>query len=246
MSPTPEISVVVPVHNEAENIRPLIEEIVAALTGVAAFEIVYVDDGSVDETPAMLAVMAGEVPQLRTLRQNCCGQSAAVATGVKAAQGRFIGTLDGDGQNDPADLPALLEVSRKASDPDLLLVAGWRAKRKDTTSKRWQSKIANAVRSRMLGDATPDTGCGLKVFTRTAFMDMPRFDHMHRFLPALMIRRGGAVESVKVNHRERERGISKYGLWGRLKVGVVDIFGVMWLRTRGSKPTVEETTPAKP
>ena len=246
MSQKPEISVVVPVYNEEENIRPFIEEIVSALTGIAEFEILYIDDGSQDKTSLKMAVMAAEVTELRTLRHiKCCGQSAAIATGIKAAAGRYIATLDGDGQNDPANIPDLLKVLRQAGDPDRLLVAGWRAKRRDTTSKRWQSKIANAVRSRMLADNTPDTGCGLKVFTREAFMDMPHFDHMHRFLPALMIRRGGRVESVQVNHRQRERGESKYGLWGRLKVGIVDIFGVMWLCSRGSTPQVEETTPRR-
>ena len=235
-----ELAVVVPVHNEALNIRPLVEEIVAALEGKLEYQIVYVDDGSFDETPQRLLELAGEHPQMCIIRQiNCCGQSAAVATGVKSANARFIATLDGDGQNDPADIPSLLETLKNSDDPDLLLVAGWRAKRKDTEWKRLQSRIANWVRSSMLGDETPDTGCGLKVFTRAAFLDMPRFDHMHRFLPALMIRRGGKVVSVKVNHRQRELGISKYGMWGRLKVGIVDIFGVMWLRRRGSKPNSE-------
>ena len=236
-NPQFELAVVVPVHNEELNIRPLVEEIASALDGKSEYQIVYVDDGSRDETPKRLLELAKEYPQMCIVRQiNCCGQSAAVATGVKSANAKFIATLDGDGQNDPADIPSLLDTLKNADDPDLLLVAGWRAKRKDTEWKRLQSRIANAVRSKLLGDETPDTGCGLKVFTRTAFLDMPRFDHMHRFLPALMIRRGGKVISVEVNHRQRERGVSKYGMWGRLKVGIVDIFGVMWLRSRGSKP----------
>ena len=234
-----EIAVVVPVHNEAENIRPLIEEISAAMDGVADYEIVYVNDGSTDDTAAMLDEMMAEQPRLSVYKhEKACGQSAAVATGIKRARATFIATLDGDGQKDPADIPALFAKLKNAPEPDLLLVAGWRAKRKDTEWKRFQSKFANAVRSRLLGDNTPDTGCGLKVFTRAAFMDMPRFDHMHRYLPALMIRRGGTVTSVEVNHRHRERGISKYGMWDRLSVAVRDLLGVMWLTARGSKPRI--------
>jgi len=232
-----EIAVVVPVHNEAENIRPLIEEISAALNDMASYEIVYVNDGSTDDTALKLAEMAIEHPRLSVFQHDrACGQSAAIATGIKHARAPIIATLDGDGQNDPADIPALFARLKDAPDPDLLLVAGWRAKRKDTAWKRFQSKLANAVRQRMLGDRTPDTGCGLKVFTRAAFLDMPRFDHMHRYLPALMIRRGGDVTSVEVNHRARERGLSKYGMWDRLSVAVRDVLGVMWLVTRGSKP----------
>jgi len=234
-----EIAVVVPVHNESENIRPLIEEISTALNGVADYEIVYVNDGSTDDTAAKLTEMAAEQPRLSVYRhETACGQSAAVATGVKKARATFIATLDGDGQNDPADIPALFAKLKQAVTPDLLLVAGWRAKRKDTAWKRFQSKLANGVRQKLLGDNTPDTGCGLKVFTRAAFLDMPRFDHMHRYLPALMIRRGGQVVSVEVNHRHRERGISKYGMWDRLSVAVRDLLGVMWLAARGSKPNV--------
>jgi len=242
-----EIAVVVPVHNESENIRPLIEEISAALDGVAAYEIVYVNDGSTDDTAAKLDEMASEQPRLSVYKHTtACGQSAAVATGVKQARATYIATLDGDGQNDPADIPALFARLKESNDPDMLLVAGWRAKRKDTEWKRFQSKLANAVRQKLLGDNTPDTGCGLKVFTRTAFLDMPRFDHMHRYLPALMIRRGGEVVSVEVNHRHRERGISKYGMWDRLSVAVRDVLGVMWLAARGSKPHVSSVREAKP
>lgn len=234
-----EIAVVVPVHNESENIRPLIEEIVAAMDGVADYEIVYVNDGSTDDTHQKLADMLAEQPRLSVYaHETACGQSAAVATGVKRARARFIATLDGDGQNDPADIPALLAKLKADPDPDRLLVAGWRAKRKDTAWKRFQSKLANGVRSRLLGDNTPDTGCGLKVFTREAFLDMPRFDHMHRYLPALMMRRGGRVQSVEVNHRHRERGVSKYGMWDRLSVAIRDLLGVMWLIARGAKPKV--------
>jgi dolichol-phosphate mannosyltransferase len=237
----PLLAVVVPVHNEAENVLPLIEEIRAAVAGTGPFEIVYVDDGSRDDTWKRMLEAKAAVPELRCLRHlACCGQSAAVATGIKAARAPFVATLDGDGQNDPADIPRLLDVLRAEADPDFLLVAGHRARRKDTGYKRLQSRVANRVRAALLGDATPDTGCGLKVFTRAAFLDMPRFDHMHRYLPALMIRRGGRVRSEPVNHRPRARGTSKYGMLDRLLVGIVDLLGVMWLQRRGSRPRVEE------
>jgi len=242
-----EVAVVVPVHNESENIRPLIEEISAAMNDVANYEIVYVNDGSTDDTAAKLDEMANEQPRLSVYKhETACGQSAAIATGIRNAHATYIATLDGDGQNDPADIPALFARLKESSQPDHLLVAGWRAKRKDTEWKRFQSKLANAVRQKLLGDNTPDTGCGLKVFSREAFLDMPRFDHMHRYLPALMIRRGGEVVSVKVNHRHRERGISKYGMWDRLSVAVRDLMGVMWLTARGSKPRVSTVREAKP
>ncbi|GAB6052731.1 glycosyltransferase family 2 protein [Magnetospira thiophila] len=237
----PRLAVVVPVHNEAENVAPLIAEICAALAALPSFEILYVDDGSKDDTLARLHELQKTVPQLRVLRHvTCCGQSAAVASGIKAARAPFIATLDGDGQNDPADIPALLATLEAAADPDLLLVAGWRAKRRDSAVKRFSSRFANGLRARLLKDDTPDTGCGLKVFTRAAFLDMPRFDHMHRFLPALMIRRGGEVVSVRVNHRPRERGVSKYGTLDRALVGISDLLGVIWLQKRGSVPQVEE------
>ena len=240
--PTPEISVVVPVRNEAENIAPLIAEIRRALNGGAPFEIVYVDDGSNDATPERLREAIAGNPCLRVVRhRKSCGQSAAVATGVKTARAAAIVTLDGDGQNDPADIPRLLSVFNKAGDKDMLLVAGFREKRKDSPVKRVSSVIANRVRSAMLGDDTPDTGCGLKAFSRSAFLDMPRFDHMHRFLPALMLRRGGAVVSIVVNHRARQRGTSNYGVLDRLWVGIVDLFGVIWLRRRAVIPEIEQS-----
>lgn len=239
LSTSVELSVVVPVKNEAENIQPLIEEIMAALEGNVDYEIVYVDDGSDDDTPAALKKMQAKTNRLTIITHRIsCGQSTAVRTGVKQAKGRFIATLDGDGQNDPADIPALYEVLIKDDVPDLLMMAGHRQKRNDSAFKLWQSRNANKVRAWLLGDDTPDTGCGLKVFSRVAFLDMPSFNHMHRFLPALMIRRGGRVQSVAVNHRARERGISKYGMWNRLWVGIVDIMGVMWLQTRGKVPEI--------
>jgi dolichol-phosphate mannosyltransferase len=238
----PVLAVVVPVKNEAENVLPLIGEIDAALAGKHVYEIIYVDDGSDDRTPEMLREARARYPALRVVRhKKSCGQSAAVATGVKAARAQIIATLDGDGQNDPADIPALVRrlLDEAPERRSFLLVAGHRQKRRDDGIRRLSSRIANKVRAGMLKDDTPDTGCGLKVFTRDAFLDMPRFDHMHRFLPALMIRRGGKVVSVAVNHRPRERGVSKYGVWNRLWVGIVDLFGVMWLQNRANLPQIE-------
>jgi len=230
----PELSVVVPVRNEAPNIAPLVAEIRAALAGLA-FEIVYVDDGSSDGTAEALRAEA-EARVVVRRHAVSCGQSAAIVTGVRAARGTWIATLDGDGQNDPADIPALL--ARARAETALTLVAGHRTKRRDRWVKRVTSRIANVVRSRMLGDATPDTGCGLKVFARETFLRLPAFDHMHRFLPALFIREGGRVVSVPVNHRPRLRGSSNYGTIDRALVGVVDLFGVAWLLRRWKQPTV--------
>lgn len=236
----PQLAVVVPVHNEAGNIAPLIGEVSQSLDGRYDYEIVYVDDGSSDSTAAELGQAAARFPALRVItHRRRSGQSAAIWTGVQAARAPVIATLDGDGQNDPADIPRLLGELDKARDKTLLLVTGHRALRRDTWAKRISSRIANGVRSRLLGDDTPDTGCGLKVFARAAFLDMPRFDNMHRFLPALMLRRGGAVISVPVNHRARGRGTSNYGVFDRLGVGIVDLLGVMWLLRRGTVPDIE-------
>jgi dolichol-phosphate mannosyltransferase len=229
---TPSLSVVVPVHDEADNVEPLIGEIEAALAG-EDFEMVYVDDGSGDGTGDRLAALADGRPRLRTVRHaECRGQSAAIAAGVAAARAPLVVTLDGDGQNDPADIRRLVEVHAAAEDRARLLVAGMRTKRRDSALKRLASRVANRVRGRLLGDDTPDTGCGLKVFERAAFLALPRFDHMHRFLPALFLRQGGRVVSVPVNHRPRTRGASKYGVFDRLWIGIVDLFGVMWLQRR--------------
>ncbi len=235
------VSVVVPVKNEQDNVEPLVREIAAALSGSAAFEIVYVNDGSTDATQARLDALKTEFPMLRTIRHRAsCGQSRAVTTGVTAARYEWIATLDGDGQNDPADIPALLaKLADPAQPAHLELLAGWRARRNDTFVRRLSSKVANGVRSRMLKDNTPDTGCGLKVFARESFLALPNFDHMHRFLPALVMRNGGAVVSVPVNHRARERGTSKYGVHNRLWVGIVDLFGVAWLQRRVRLPIIE-------
>jgi len=229
----PELSVVVPVHNEQDNLLSLISEIESALTGVCSFEIVYVDDLSRDSTLSRLNALKAQHPTLRVIaHQRQAGQSTAVLSGVKAAQAPWIATLDGDGQNDPADIPKLWAALKHSTDDKLKMLAGWRADRRDDWVKRWSSNVANAVRSRILGDATPDTGCGLKLFDRALFLQLPYFDHMHRFLPALIKRAGFNVVSVKVNHRARTQGISKYGIGNRLWVGLSDICGVAWLKSR--------------
>jgi len=232
-----DLSIVIPVKDEAGNIAPLVREIAAALDGFAEYEVVYVDDGSGDGTAGEIRRLQETIPQLRLIRHaESYGQSAAIRSGVKAARGRWVATLDGDGQNDPGDIPALYRIALDAPAEPPLLVAGHRTRRHDSWSKRRASRIANAVRGRLLHDRTPDTGCGLKVFSRALFLDLPYFDHMHRFLPALVLRAGGAVRSVPVNHRPRQRGVSKYGVLDRLVVGITDLAGVMWLRRRSSQP----------
>lgn len=237
-----DLSVIVPVKNEQENILPLLAEIHAALESVCVFEVIYINDGSTDQTPQILQQAMTQYPRLRVLTHvQSCGQSTAVMSGVRAARGEWIATLDGDGQNDPADIPKMLAVARDPAQPaNLQLVAGWRKQRKDTWLKRISSRIANGVRSRMLGDATPDTGCGLKLLPRNVYLQLPFFNHMHRFLPALVRRNGGTTLSVEVHHRPRIRGTSNYGLHNRLWVGIVDMFGVMWLQRRMKLPLVSE------
>ena len=240
MSATPQLSVVVPVHNEEDNVAPLVGEILAALRGLVDFEIVYVDDTSRDATLQRLRALQATTPELRVIRHlKNAGQSTAVRNGVKAARAPWIATLDGDGQNDPADIPKLL-AQRDTAAPDIKLFAGWRVNRQDSGSKRWASKWANAIRARMLRDDTPDTGYGIKLFEREAFLDLPYFDHMHRYLPALMQRAGWQTVSVPVNHRPRGTGVSKYNNLNRALVGISDLRGVSWLIRRSRVTRVEE------
>jgi dolichol-phosphate mannosyltransferase len=238
----PAISVVVPVRNEAGNISPLVAEIAAALAG-HTFEIVYVDDGSQDATEQELRDLMAAQPWLRQIRHaHSCGQSAAIRSGVAAARAPMVATLDGDGQNDPAFLPALI-AALQAGAPRIGLVAGQRVGRKATGFKKLQSRIANAVRGAVLKDGTRDTGCGLKAFRRDVFLSLPYFDGLHRFLPALIRREGFDIGYIDVVDRPRRHGASNYGFWDRLGVGILDLAGVWWLIRRKKRvPEVEEVT----
>lgn len=235
-SPTPQVTVVVPVLNERDNIRPLIAEIVTVLEGRTEFEIVYVDDGSTDTTLETLMEIQHTEPRLRVFSHSRrSGQSAGLRTGIIAARGTLIATLDGDGQNDPADIPKLLEAHRAHTDPDRLMITGHRVSRRDTWMKRRASHFANAIRRAALRDDNPDTGCSLKVYPREMFLRFPYFDHMHRYLPALAKRENCDVLVVPVNHRHRTQGQSKYTNLGRLLVSIPDLFGVMWLIRRSPR-----------
>ncbi len=236
----PAVSIVVPVRNEADNIAPLVDEIAAALDKNLAFELIYVNDGSTDRTQAELIRLMASRPWLRQIRHEIsCGQSAAVSSGVIHARAAIVVTLDGDGQNDPAFIPALLEAMTKA--PHIGLVAGQRVGRQATGFKKFQSRVANAVRSAVLRDGTRDTGCGLKAFRRDLFLRLPYFDGLHRFLPALVRREGYAIGYVDVVDRPRRAGTSNYGMWDRLWIGILDLLGVWWLiRRRRHVPQVSE------
>ena len=235
-----ELSVVIPVFNEVESIAPLLDEICEQLDGKLDYAIIVVDDGSIDCTPGVLQTSRESHPQLRIFRHRVCsGQSAAITTGVIAAGSPWIVTLDGDGQNDPADILQLYQAMDKSPGAGML-VTGYRKQRRDDWLKRVSSRIANAVRTLLLRDATPDSACGLKVFTRDTFLALPQFDHMHRFLPALVQRQGGRVLSIEVQHRPRQRGVSKYGVHDRLWAGIVDMLGVRWLQRRTRRPVVSE------
>lgn len=238
----PDLSVVVPVHNESDNIAPLISQIRQALDGKLNYEVVYVDDGSTDDTLEILRSIAKEFSRLRIIRHHrCFGQSAAIWTGIRGAKGRWIATLDGDGQNDPRDILKIIESKGglERLDPSVVL-CGYRKRRRDTWVKRASSRIANGIRKALLKDNTPDTGCGLKIFVREAFLELPFFDHMHRFLPALFLSKGSRVESIEVNHRPRHKGRTHYGIKNRLWVGIIDLLGVMWLRGRMKNPVSRE------
>lgn len=230
------VSVLIPAKNEANNLVPLIEEIRVALAG-ERYEIIVVDDGSTDTTLQELGqIRNGGLSELRILHHDrSLGQSTSLYHAAQAARGQWLATLDGDGQNDPADIPGMLALVRSQQGvADLQLVAGHRVNRRDTASKRWASRFANGLRRRLLRDDTPDTGCGLKVIERAAFLRLPYFDHMHRFIPALIQRHNGRMVVHPVNHRPRTAGVSKYGNLDRALVGILDLFGVWWLikRTR--------------
>ncbi|UPT64090.1 MAG: glycosyltransferase family 2 protein [Hyphomonadaceae bacterium JAD_PAG50586_4] len=237
MPETIEFSVVVPVHDEVGNAANLAREIADVLDG-RSYEMIFVDDASRDDTRAELAALKAELPALRIVghRKNS-GQSRGVRTGVIAARAPIVGTLDGDGQNDPADLPRLYAKLTRADAPaNLGMVAGKRTKRQDNWSKRVASRVANNIRKAALKDGADDSGSGVKVFKREAFLLLPYFDHMHRFMAALMLREGYAVEFLEVNHRHRGAGRSKYTNLGRLAANMTDLFGVMWLQSRARSP----------
>jgi dolichol-phosphate mannosyltransferase len=236
-----EFSVVVPVCNEAENVEPLAREIDAAMRG-RAYEMIFVDDGSTDDTPVNLLRLKGSLPALRVLRHSFrSGQSAAVASGVRAAHAAWVATLDGDGQNDPADIPKLIEARDAPVGRGVQLFMGNRTTRKDTPFRQLQSRIANGVRGAILRDGTRDTGCGLKAVRRDVMVGLPYFDGLHRFLPALVKREGYEIGYVDVVDRPRRMGTSNYGLWDRLWVGILDLAGVWWLiRRRKRVPQVSE------
>jgi len=231
----PDYSVVVPVFNESGAAPALAREIAAAF-GDRSYEMVFVNDASRDDTLALLTALKAEIPQLRVLshRKNA-GQSRSIRTGILAARAPIIVTMDGDGQNDPADAPRLAE-RLKASPPELAMIGGERVKRQDSAAKRFASRFGNGVRNWLLKDGATDTGCGLKAFRREAFLLLPYFDHIHRYLPALMLREGFQIAFEPVNHRHRETGVSKYTNFGRLKASVSDLLGVMWLQTRARNP----------
>ncbi|MGJ4911144.1 glycosyltransferase family 2 protein [Bradyrhizobium sp. HKCCYLS2033] len=230
------VSIVVPVRNEAGNIVPLITEIAAALDGLWSYEIIYVNDGSTDDTAQRLAEEMARRPNLRVLRhEKSTGQSAAVRSGIRAAHGAMVATLDGDGQNNPAFLPDLIAALEKGG-AGVGLVAGQRVGRKDTGFKKLQSRLANKIRNAVLHDGTRDTGCGLKAVRRDVFLMMPYFDGLHRFLPALVRREGYDIAYIDVIDRPRHSGVSNYGFFDRLWIGIMDLAGVWWL-IRRKKPT---------
>ena len=241
-----DLTVVIPVYNEEGSIEPLLEEVGAALQGCGNYEVICVDDASTDRTRERLRVLRAGNPRLRVIRHlRNCGQSTALLSGIRAATASWVVTLDGDGQNDPMDIPRLIQARDEAQDlpGELQMIAGQRMRRADSWRRRAASWIANAVRRSILTDETVDTGCGLKLFRRDALLRIPHFDHMHRFLPALIRRDGGVVITVPVNHRPRLHGYSKYGLIDRLVAGIVDLGGVVWLKRRPCTAASEEDRP---
>jgi dolichol-phosphate mannosyltransferase len=248
----PVIAAVVPAHNEGAALPTLVAEIAAALSPLGAFEILIVDDGSQDDSLKILEGLFPRYPMLRIIRHaQSCGQSRALISGIWAACAPLIVTLDGDGQNIPADIPKLYaryqELAAQETVKRPILVAGWRQLRLgDSRWRRWQSLWANRMRAWILQDGTPDTGCGLKIFERQEFLFLPAFTHMHRFLPALFQARGGGVYSVPVAHRQRHGGRSHYGMWGRFVAGLIDVLAVRWLIWRTHVPQFLPELPKKP
>lgn len=240
------IAAVVPVYNEVGNVEQLIAELQAVLSKHEAYEIIFVDDGSHDGTVDRLVQLSHTIPELKVVqhRKNT-GQSASIVTGVRTATMDWIVTLDGDGQNDPADIPKLIaRLTEASSHHQPCIIVGNREKRRDTWIRRYSSRIANAVRAKLLNDDCPDTGCSLKLFPRLAFLQLPHFNHCHRFLPALFKRAGFTVLNVPVSHRPRLRGQSKYGIHNRLWTGLIDLLGMIWLIRRPCQADIEESTPS--
>lgn len=235
----PAFSIVIPAHNEAANLPALMAEIHAAIEGVA-YEIVIVDDGSSDDTVSILQSLHMQYPHMRLIRhRQSCGQSAALRSGIQAAQASVIVTMDGDGQNNPADIPQLWERFIQETAQNMhVMVMGQRQKRQDKFSKRLASHLANQIRQRILKDGVQDTGCPLKIFYQADFMALPYFDHIHRYIPALLARDGIRTITMPVRHRARQQGASHYGIWDRFKVGVVDLCGVWWLLRRRKLPEI--------
>ena len=243
---TPTISIVIPAKNEAENIRPLITEIQTAMAARDDYELIYVDDGSTDDTWNELLTLSESNPHLLLVRhQQSVGQSIAILSGAWQARGKWLVVLDADGQNDPADIPGMLEAVQGANqrDPAVWGVIGHRVNRRDDWVKRLSSKVANGFRDFMLRDGIPDTGCGLKAVLRERYLRLPSFNHMHRYIPTLIQAQGGSMLVHPVNHRPRQAGVSNYGVWNRLWVGLVDVLGVWWLKRRAKVVHIQETRP---
>lgn len=237
------VSIVIPAQNERDNLAPLIGEIRQAMDSQFEYELIYVDDGSTDDSFAILTRIKQNFPRLRVLRhEQGVGQSFAVLSGVRHSRGDWLVILDGDGQNDPADIPGMLRelMGRNEADPALVGLIGHRVNRRDDWVKRLSSRLANGFRDLLLRDGIPDTGCGLKALRRERYLALPCFNHMHRYIPALIQAYGGKMESYPVNHRLRQAGASKYGVWNRLWVGIVDLFGVCWLLRRAKVVRVRE------
>lgn len=233
------ISIIVAVYNEQDNVEPLTREIETAMGDHPRYEIIYVDDGSTDHTVAKLRALQTSIPQLRVVEhQNNFGQSAAIVTGAFAARNDWLVMLDGDGQNDPADIPKLLAALQQQQTGKPILINGLRLNRQDTWLRKLSSRIANGIRRSILKDDCPDTGCSLKCISRQVFVRLPHFNHVHRFIPALVKRAGGKIIMIPVHHRPRLRGQAKYGVGNRLWVGIVDLIGMMWLVRRPCQPEI--------